>query len=69
MGIPVGNLSSWGTGIGTKCLQQAFVGIPTEKFLCCGNGYGEIFPNGEFPIAIAIHKQLYFKSYMLLNCL
>jgi hypothetical protein len=52
MGIPVGDLSPRRTGIGKKCSPQAFVGIPTGKFFRRGDGDGELFPGGEFPVAI-----------------
>ena len=52
MGIPVGDLSPWGTGMGKKCSPQAFVGIPAGKFFRRGDGDGELFPGGEFPVAI-----------------
>jgi hypothetical protein len=52
MGIPVGDLSPRGTGMGKKCSPQAFVGIPAGKFFRRGDGYGELFPGGEFPVAI-----------------
>jgi hypothetical protein len=50
MGIPVGDLSPRGTGMGKKCSPQAFVGIPAGKFFRRGDG--ELFPGGEFPVAI-----------------
>jgi hypothetical protein len=52
MGIPVGDLSPRGTGMGKKCSPQAFVGIPAGKFFRRGDGDGELFPGGEFPVAI-----------------
>jgi hypothetical protein len=52
MGIPVGDLSPRGTGMGKKCSPQAFVGIPAGKFFRHGDGDGELFPDGEFPVAI-----------------
>jgi hypothetical protein len=52
MGIPVGDLSPRGTGMGKKCSPQAFVGIPAGKFFRHGDGDGELFPGGEFPVAI-----------------
>jgi hypothetical protein len=52
MGIPVGDLSPWGMGMGKKCSLQAFVGIPTGKKFRRGDGDGELFPDGEFPVAI-----------------
>jgi hypothetical protein len=52
MGIPVGDLSPRGTGMGKKCSPQAFVGIPTGKFFRRGDGDGELFPGGDFPVAI-----------------
>jgi hypothetical protein len=52
MGIPVGDLSLRGTGMGKKCSPQAFVGIPAGNFFRRGDGYGELFPGGEFPVAI-----------------
>jgi hypothetical protein len=44
MGIPVGDLSPRGTGMGKKCSPQAFVEIPTGKFFRRGDGDGELFP-------------------------
>jgi hypothetical protein len=52
MGIPVGDLSPRGTGMRKKCSPQAFVGIPAGKFFRRGDGDGELFPGGEFPVAI-----------------
>jgi hypothetical protein len=52
MGIPDGDLSPRGTGMGKKCPPQAFVGIPAGKFVCRGDGFGELKPDGEFPVAI-----------------
>jgi hypothetical protein len=52
MGIPDGDLSPWGTVMGKKCPPQAFVGIPAGKFFCRGDGFGELKPDGEFPVAI-----------------
>jgi hypothetical protein len=49
---PDGDLSSRGTGMGKKCPPQAFVGIPVGKFFCRGDGFGELKPDGEFPVAI-----------------
>jgi hypothetical protein len=62
MRIPDGDLSSRGTGMGKKCPPQAFVGIPAGKFFRHGDGFGELKPDGEFPVAIptrtAKNKQL-----------
>ena len=55
MGIPDGDLSPRGTGMGKKCPPQAFVGIPAGKFFCRGDGFGELKPDGEFPVAIPTH--------------
>jgi hypothetical protein len=52
MGIPVGDLSSWGMGMLKKCSPQAFMGIPAGMFFHRGDRDGELFPDGEFPIAI-----------------
>jgi hypothetical protein len=52
MGIPDGELSPRGTGMGKKYPPQAFVGIPAGKFFCRGDGFGELKPDGEFPVAI-----------------
>jgi hypothetical protein len=52
MGIPDGDLSPRGTEMGKKCPPQAFVGIPVGKFFCRGDGFGELKPDGEFPVAI-----------------
>jgi hypothetical protein len=52
MGIPDGDLSPRGTGMGKKCPPQAFVGIPVGKFFRRGDGFGELKPDGEFPVAI-----------------
>jgi hypothetical protein len=38
--------------MGKKCPPQAFVGIPAGKFFCRGDGFGELKPDGEFPVAI-----------------
>jgi hypothetical protein len=55
MGIPDGDLSPRGTGMGKKCPPQAFVGIPMGKFFRRGDGFGELKPDGEFPVAIPTH--------------
>jgi hypothetical protein len=52
MGIPDGDLSPRGTGMGKKCPPQAFVGIPAGKFFRRGDGFGELKLDGEFPVAI-----------------
>jgi hypothetical protein len=52
MGIPDGDLSPRGTGMGKKCPPQAFVGIPAGKFFRRGDGFGELKYDGEFPVAI-----------------
>jgi hypothetical protein len=52
MRIPDGDLSPRGTGIGKKCPPQAFVGIPAGKFFRRGDRFGELKPDGEFPVAI-----------------
>jgi hypothetical protein len=31
------------------------VGIPAGKFFCRGDGFGELKPDGEFPVAIPTH--------------
>jgi hypothetical protein len=54
MGIPVGDLSPRGTGMRKKCSPQAFVGIPAGKFFRRRDRDGELFPGGEFPVAIPI---------------
>jgi hypothetical protein len=54
MGIPDGDLSPRGTGMGKKCPPQAFVGIPRGIF-CHGDGFGELKLDGEFPVAIPMH--------------
>jgi hypothetical protein len=38
--------------MGKKCSPQAFVGIPAGKFFHHGDGDGELFPDGEFPVSI-----------------
>ena len=40
--------------MGKKYPPQAFVGIPAGDFFLRGDGDGELFPDGEFPIAISI---------------
>jgi hypothetical protein len=52
MGISDGDLSPRGTRMGKKCPPQAFVGIPAGKFFGRGDGFGELKPDGEFPVAI-----------------
>jgi hypothetical protein len=52
MGIPDGDLSPWGTGMGKKCPPQVFVGFPAGKFFRRGDGFGELKPDGKFPVAI-----------------
>ena len=53
MGIPNGDYSPRGMGMGKKYPPQAFVGIPAGDFFLRGDGDGELFPDGEFPIAIS----------------
>jgi hypothetical protein len=71
MGIPDGDLSPRGTGMGKKCPLQAFVGIPAGKFFCHGDGFGELKPDGEFPVSIPTPAWsdliLYSTSSLLLN--
>jgi hypothetical protein len=31
------------------------VGIPARKFFLCGDG--ELFPDGDFPVAISTHRE------------
>jgi hypothetical protein len=50
MGIPVGDLSPRGTGMGKKCSPQAFVGIPAGKFFVAGTGMGSYSPAGNSPL-------------------
>ena len=57
MGIPDGDLSPRGTGMGKKCPPQAFVGIPAGKFFRRGDEFGELKPDGEFPVAIPIGER------------
>jgi hypothetical protein len=57
MGIPDGDLSPRGTETGNKCPPQAFVGIPAGKFFRCGDEFGELKPDGEFPVAIPTYTQ------------
>jgi hypothetical protein len=38
--------------MGKKCSPQGFVGIPAGKFFRRGDEDGELFPDGEFPVAI-----------------
>jgi hypothetical protein len=52
MEIPDEDLSPRGMRIGKKCPPQAFVGIPAGKFFRRGDGFGELKPDGEFPVAI-----------------
>jgi hypothetical protein len=51
-GIPVGDLFPRGTGMRKKYSPQAFVWIPAEKFFRRGDGDGELFHGGKFPVAI-----------------
>jgi hypothetical protein len=46
------DLSPRGTGMGKKCPPQAFVGIPAGKFFRRGDGFRELKPDREFPVAI-----------------
>jgi hypothetical protein len=50
MGIPVGDLSPRGTGMGKKYSPQAFVGIPAGKFFVAGTGMGSYSPAGNSPL-------------------
>jgi transposase InsO family protein len=52
MGIPDEDLSPRGMEMRKKCPSQAFVGIPAGKFFRRGDGFGELKPDGEFPVAI-----------------
>jgi hypothetical protein len=42
--------------MGKKCPPQPFVGIPAEKFFRRGDGFGELKPDGEFPVAIPTRR-------------
>lgn len=55
--IPTGDLSLREIEMEKKCLPQAFVGIPMGIFFYHGDGDGELFPDGEFPVAIPSRKQ------------
>jgi hypothetical protein len=44
-----------------KCPPQAFVGIPAGKFFCRGDGFRELKPDGEFPVAIPIPSLVFQK--------
>jgi hypothetical protein len=44
--------------MGKKYPPQAFVGIPVGKLFRRGDGFGELKPDGEFPIAISIHDEI-----------
>jgi hypothetical protein len=44
MGIPVGDLSPWGTGMGKKYSPQAFMGIHGGKFFIAWTGMGNYSP-------------------------
>jgi hypothetical protein len=44
--------------MGKKCSPQAFVGISAGKFFRCGDGDGELFPGGEFPVAIPTREPI-----------
>jgi hypothetical protein len=39
--------------MGKKYLSQVFVGIPAGKFFRRGDRFGELKPDGEFPVAIS----------------
>jgi hypothetical protein len=67
MGIPVGDLSPRGTGMGKKCSPQTFVGIPAGKFFRRGDGNGELFPGGEFPVAIPTRNREHAAHAVLCN--
>jgi hypothetical protein len=49
-----------GNGDGEEMFPATFVGIPTGKFFCRGDGDGELFPDGEFPVAISIAHRTSF---------
>jgi hypothetical protein len=49
MGIPVGDLSSQGTGMEKKCFPQAFVGIPVIFFIM-GTGMESYSPAANSPL-------------------
>jgi hypothetical protein len=44
--IPAGNRD------GEEISPVSVRGDPRGKFLCRGDGYGELFPEGEFPVVI-----------------
>jgi hypothetical protein len=52
METPDEYLSPRETGMGKKCPLQAFVGIPAGKFFRPEDGFGELKPDREFPVAI-----------------
>jgi hypothetical protein len=37
---------------------QEFVGIPVGNFFCRRDGYGELKPDGDFPVAIPTSEKL-----------
>jgi hypothetical protein len=57
MGIPDEDLSPRGTGMGKKCPPQAFVWIPVGKFFRRADRFGELKPDGEFPVAISSYRR------------
>jgi hypothetical protein len=50
MGISVGDLSPRGMGMRKKYPPQMFVGILAGKFFRRGDRFGELKPDGEFPL-------------------
>jgi hypothetical protein len=54
-GIPSGIYPA-GNGDGEEISSHKHVGIPAGKLSYRGDGDGELFPNGEFPVAIPRSK-------------
>jgi hypothetical protein len=69
MGIPVGDLSPRGMGIGKKYSPQTFVVIPREKNFIAGTGMGSYSPmdNSLLPSLIKLDTKNPNKSLLLLK--
>jgi hypothetical protein len=53
-GVPVGDESPCGAGMGRKPPPRGLTGMGMGNFFLRGDGDGQAFPDGEFPVAILI---------------
>jgi hypothetical protein len=59
--IPAGNED------GEEMPPQEFVGIPVANFFHCGDEYGELKHDGEFPVAIPKYDRLVRELFLFLH--